>query len=86
MEAGDCLGSFDYTTSIIIIIVSCVLGLGWAAFNFFQVRAINVREAGGSSSGQLVENISEEQRNLLIELGDKIANVLDLTCRVQSSS
>ena len=54
VDPADCMGSFDYTTSIIIIIISCVLGLGWAAFNFFQVRAINVRDSGASSEGQLV--------------------------------
>jgi uncharacterized protein HemX len=76
-DSSDCLGSLDYSASIAVIIVSCVLGLAWAVVNFIQVRKINVEGSGDTSTGQLVENISEEQRKLLIELGDKIANVID---------
>lgn len=72
---SDCWGTFDFSTSIIVIIISCVLGIAWAAFNFLLVRKINVMEGDSSSRSNLVENISEEQRKLLIELGDKIANV-----------
>ena len=81
----ECLGSFNYTTSIVVIIISCVLGLVWAAFNFIQVRGIDVKGEGSSSTGQLVD-ISEEQRKLLIELGDKIANVSISSFRAPSSS
>lgn len=73
--SSDCYGSFDYSASIAVIITSCVLGLAWAIVNFLQVKKINVEGSGDTSTGQLVENISEEQRKLLIELGDKIANV-----------
>lgn len=84
-DSADCLGLFDYTTSIAVVIASCVLGLAWAVYNFMLVRAVNVKD-GGDSEGQLVEGISEEQRNLLIELGDKISNVLRFPPRAQSSS
>lgn len=85
MDDPECLGSFDYTTSIIVIIIACVLGLGWAAFNFIQVRGIDVGGESATSTGQLVD-INEEQRKLLIELGDKIANVLVFSLRVQLNS
>jgi hypothetical protein len=29
-----CSGKFDLTTTIIVIVVSCVLGIAWAIFNF----------------------------------------------------
>lgn len=74
-DSPDCYGSFNYGASIAVIIVSCVLGLAWAVVNFLQVKKINVENSGDSSTGQLVENITEEQRKLLVELGDKIANV-----------
>jgi uncharacterized protein HemX len=70
-----CYGSFDFTTTIVVIVVSCVLGIAWAIFNFLQVKAINVINNDGEASRQLVNEVTEEQRKLLIELGDKIANV-----------
>lgn len=66
--------------------MSCVLGIAWATFNFLQVKRINVINNGAESSRQLVNEVTEEQRKLLIELGDKIANVLLLSFRVPSSS
>ena len=74
-DSSDCYGSFSFSASIAVIIVSCVLGIVWAAINFIQVRSIKVDEASTESKSALVENITEEQRKLLIELGDKIANV-----------
>lgn len=81
-----CYGTFDFTTTIVVIIVSCVLGIAWAIFNFLQVKSINVINNSGESSRQLVNEVTEEQRKLLIELGDKIANVRLCRCREQSSS
>jgi hypothetical protein len=70
----------------VVIIVSCVLGIVWAIFNFLQVRSIDVINSGGESSRQLVNEVTEEQRKLLIELGDKIANVRIGSLRAPSSS
>jgi hypothetical protein len=61
-----CLGSFDLSTTIVVIIVSCVLGICWAAFNFIQVRSINVVANTSSSSTKLVNEITEEQSKLLL--------------------
>lgn len=83
---SSCYGTFDFTTTIIVIIVSCVLGIAWALFNFLQVKSINVINNTSESSRQLVNEVTEEQRKLLIELGDKISNVLDVLCREQWSS
>jgi hypothetical protein len=49
-----------------VIIVSCVLGICWAAFNFIQVRSINVVANTSSSSSKLVNEITEEQSKLLL--------------------
>lgn len=84
-NSAECYGSFDYSTSIIIIILSCVLGIVWAAINFIQVRAIKVDDKGGDSQSALVDNITDHQRKLLIELGDKIATVSYVLFREPSS-
>ena len=44
-ESNDCYGSFSYSASIIVIIISCVLGIIWAAINFILVRSIKVDES-----------------------------------------
>lgn len=49
-----CYGSFDFTTTIVVIMVSCALGIGWAIFNFIQVRSINVINTSSETSRQLV--------------------------------
>lgn len=46
-DSAECYGSFSYSTSIIVIILSCVLGIVWAAINFIQVRSIKVDESSG---------------------------------------
>jgi uncharacterized protein HemX len=84
-DSAECWGAFDYTTTIILIILSCALGIGWAVFNFIQVRKINVAEGSSSSRDNLVDPVSDKQRELIIELGDKIANVLSDPCRAQWS-
>ena len=45
-DSPDCWGAFDYTATIIVIIISCVLGIAWAVFNFIQVRKVNVASDG----------------------------------------
>lgn len=45
-DSPNCYGSFDYSTTIIVIILSCVLGIVWAGINFFLVRSIRVDEGG----------------------------------------
>lgn len=77
-DSSDCWGAFDYTTHIVVIIISCVLGIGWAVLNFMQVRKVDVSSSEGGSRSSLVSNVTEEQRQLIIELGDKIANVLNI--------
>ena len=53
-DSAECYGTFGYSTTIIVIILSCVLGIVWAAINFIQVRAIDVNEKGGESRTALV--------------------------------
>jgi hypothetical protein len=83
---ASCYGSFDFPTTIAVIIVACGLGIAWAIFNFLQVKAIDVMGGGSGTSRQLVNEVTEEQRRLLIELGDKIANVGVWLLRAPSSS
>ena len=37
-----CYGALSFSSTIVIIIISCLLGIAWAIFNFLQVRKINV--------------------------------------------
>jgi len=53
-DSSDCYGKFDYTTSIVVIFISCVLGIIWAVINFIQVRSIKVDEATTESKTALV--------------------------------
>jgi hypothetical protein len=53
----------------ILVIISCVLGLLWAAFNFMSVRKINVESDQDAESDSLIRGVTEHQRKLLIELG-----------------
>lgn len=57
-DSSDCWGAFDYTTTIIIIILSCVLGIVWAVFNFIQVRKVDVASSSSGSSSRLVSEVS----------------------------
>jgi hypothetical protein len=41
-DSPECYGSLGYSASIVVIILSCGLGIVWAAINFIQVRAIKV--------------------------------------------
>jgi len=81
-----CLGTFDLGTSLAVIIVCCVLGIAWAIFNYILVKKINVHDKSGDSSKQLINDISDKQRELLIELGDKISAVTMVSFRVLLSS
>ena len=57
-DSPDCYGAFDYTTHIVVIIISCVLGILWAAFNFMQVRKVDVASSEGGSRSSLVSNVT----------------------------
>ncbi len=59
LNDASCYGSFDFTTTIVVIIVSCVLGIAWAIFNFLQVKSINVINNNSESSRQLVNEVTE---------------------------
>lgn len=52
------------------------MGLLWAAFNFMSVKKINVERGEDGESDSLIGGVTEGQKKLLIELGDKISNVL----------
>lgn len=56
--------------------MSCVLGLLWSLFNVFLVNKIDVEKGVDGESDSLVGDIPAEQKQLLIELGEKISNVL----------
>ena len=44
-DSSDCWGAFDYTTHIVVIIISCILGIAWALFNFILVKKVKVSSA-----------------------------------------
>ena len=41
-SSSACYGALTFSSTVVIIIISCVLGIAWAIFNFLQVRKINV--------------------------------------------
>ena len=45
VNSSDCWGAFDYTTHIVVIIISCILGIAWALFNFILVKKVKVSNA-----------------------------------------
>jgi hypothetical protein len=63
---SQCLGIFDYTTTIVVIIVSCALGIAWAIFNYTLVKKINVSDESHTYHGKLINDITPDQRKLLI--------------------
>lgn len=70
-----CQSPLSMTGVILIVVLCCVLGIVWAAFNFLLVTKINVQEGNDGESDSLVGDIPEEQKKLLLELGEKIQNV-----------
>jgi hypothetical protein len=78
VDDATCEASLDFGTVTLIVIITCVLGLIWAAYNFYLVRKINVERGEDGESDSLIGDIPEGQKKLLIELGEKISNVISL--------
>ena len=72
-----CRAPLDFSLQWIIIIVCCVLGLIWAAYNIWLVIKIDVRKGitGDEEDDARRNDISQHQKDLLIELGVKISEV-----------
>ncbi len=73
-----CKAPFDFSLQWIIIIVCCVLGLLWAAYNIWLVLKIDVKKGitGDQEDDARRNDISQHQKDLLIELGEKISEVI----------
>jgi hypothetical protein len=41
-DADTCEASLSFGGVILVVVISCVLGLAWAAYNFLLVKKINV--------------------------------------------
>ena len=78
VDDSTCEAPLSFGAVIIIVIISCALGLIWAAYNFFLVRKIDVERGEDGESDSLIGDIPEGQKKLLIELGEKISNVISL--------
>lgn len=74
-DVEGCAAPLSFTGVIALVIISCVLGLLWSAYNILLVNKINVETGYDGESESLVGDIPEEQKKLLIELGEKISNV-----------
>lgn len=61
---------------IVIVIVSCVLGLVWAFFNYLGVKKIDLQHGQQGEYEGLANETTEAQVKLLLELGTKISEVL----------
>jgi hypothetical protein len=72
-----CRAPLDFSLQWIIIIVCCILGLLWAAYNIWLVVKIDVRKGitGDEEDDARRNDISQHQKDLLIELGVKISEV-----------
>lgn len=70
-----CQAPLSFGAVIGIVIGCCILGLIWAIINMLSVNKIDVEKGIDGQSDSLVGDIPESQKQLLIELGDKIANV-----------
>ena len=70
-----CKAPLSFSAVIGLVIAFCVLGLIWAFINMVSVNKIDVEKGIDGESDSLVGDISEEQKQLLIELGEKISNV-----------
>ena len=73
-----CRAPLNFSLQWIIIIVCCVLGLLWAAYNIWLVLKIDVKKGitGDKEDDARRTDISQHQKDLLIELGEKISEVL----------
>jgi hypothetical protein len=60
---------------IVIVIVSCVLGLIWAFFNYLGVKKIDLQHGQQGEYEGLANETTEGQVKLLLELGTKISEV-----------
>jgi len=72
-----CEAPLTFGSVTVVVIISCVLGLLWAAFNFMSVKKIDVEKGDDGESDSLIGAVTEKQKKLLIELGEKISNVLN---------
>jgi hypothetical protein len=68
-NSPECTGSLDMGSTVLVVVLCCVLGIAWAIFNFIQVKKIDVEKGFDGESDSLVGDIPEEQKKLLIELG-----------------
>jgi len=75
-----CRAPLSFTWEWIIIIVCCVLGLLWALFCMSLVFKINVKKGvtGDKKDDESRQDIPEHQKELLIELGQKISEVIKI--------
>jgi hypothetical protein len=60
------------------------LGIAWAVYNIFQVEKIKVR-GGQQTSDSNIKPLNSRQEELLLELGDKISEVIYVLFRAPKS-
>lgn len=72
-----CSAPLTFQWEWIIIIACCVLGLIWAVYNIFLVLQIKVGKGitGDREDDNRGKDIPQHQKDLLIELGEKISEV-----------
>ena len=82
--SGACTGPLNFTVETIIIAACCLLGIIWAVINLLSVSKIDVEEGNigeddsdDSDYRGRREDIPEKQKHLILELGEKISEVID---------
>lgn len=84
-EASTCSAPLSFAGASAVIIVFCVLGLIWALINYRLVKKIDVGLGVGGEHGAIVD-LSSDQKELLVELGEKISEVVVPLFREPTSS
>jgi hypothetical protein len=77
-STGDsgCSSPMSYPVEVIVIVVCCLLGIVWAIYNIFEVERINVRGGYNGDTHSNAKHLTPHQEGLLVELGDKISEVI----------
>lgn len=76
LQTADCQSPLSFPLEVIIIVVCCLLGIIWAVVNILAVEQINVKTGNIGDGRKSVGGVTQEQENLLLELGHKISEVL----------
>ncbi len=65
-EGLHCGSPLGYEGSSVLVIITCVLGLLWAIYNFLALRNIDLEQQADSEDEALMEDMPENEKRVLI--------------------